>query len=96
MRAAQNKGDGPPPYLIRSPAIACHTVAKVMRVLSDRDLPLPRRDRFGELRWARATFSAVARILKNPAYAGAFVYERTRFRAAGRDGGSEAKNTQGY
>ncbi|MGO8337597.1 recombinase family protein [Rhizobium ruizarguesonis] len=26
------------------------TVAKVMRVLNDRDLPLPRRDRFGELR----------------------------------------------
>ncbi|MFW8584063.1 hypothetical protein ACOJBM_01260 [Rhizobium beringeri] len=37
-----------------------------MRVLNDRDLPLPRRDRFGELRWARATVSAVARILKNP------------------------------
>ncbi|TBD93303.1 recombinase family protein [Rhizobium ruizarguesonis] len=67
------------------------TVAKVMRVLNDRDLPLPRRDRFGELRWARATVSAVARILKNPAYAGAFVYGRTHFRAAGRDGGSEAK-----
>ena len=67
------------------------TVAKVMRVLNDRDLPLPRRDRLGELRWARATVAAVARILKNPAYAGAFVYGRTRFRAAGRDGGSEAK-----
>lgn len=67
------------------------TVAKVMRVLNDRDLPLPRRDRYSELRWARATVSAVASILKNPAYAGAFVYGRTRLRAAGREGGSEAK-----
>lgn len=45
------------------------TVAKVMRVLNDRSLALPRRDRHGELRWARATVSAVAAILKNPAYA---------------------------
>ncbi len=49
------------------------TVAKVMRLLNDRGLDLPRRDRHGDLRWARATVSAVASILKNPAYAGAFV-----------------------
>jgi DNA invertase Pin-like site-specific DNA recombinase len=54
------------------------TVAKVMRVLNGRGLDLPRRDRFGDLRWARATVAAVAAILKNPAYAGAFVYGRTR------------------
>src|SRR4029077_9408043 len=34
------------------------TVAKVMRVLNDRGLDLPRRDRHGDLRWARATVSA--------------------------------------
>ena len=49
-----------------------------MRVLNGRGLDLPRRDRHGDLRWARATVSAVAAILKNPAYAGAFVYGRTR------------------
>jgi len=54
------------------------TVAKVMRVLNGRGLDLPRRDRFGDPRWARATVSAVSAILKNPAYAGAFVYGRTR------------------
>lgn len=54
------------------------TIAKVMGVLNDRSLALPRRDRHGELRWARATVSAVAAILKNPAYAGAFVYGRIR------------------
>lgn len=70
------------------------TIAKVMRVLNDRSLALPRRDRQGELRWARATVSAVAAILKNPAYAGAFVYGRTKLRAAVHEGGSPAKIPQ--
>jgi hypothetical protein len=59
-------------------------VAKVMRVLNERGLDLPRRDRHGDLRWARATISSVASILKKPAYAGAFVYGRTRMRAYAR------------
>ncbi|CCV11512.1 recombinase family protein [Mesorhizobium sp. STM 4661] len=67
------------------------TVAKVMRVLNDRSLALPRRDRHGELRWARATVSAVAAILKNPAYAGAIVYGRTKPSATACEGGSPAK-----
>jgi DNA invertase Pin-like site-specific DNA recombinase len=67
------------------------TVAKVMRVLNDRGLDLPRRDRHGDLCWARATISSVAAILKNPAYAGAFVYGRTRMRALAREGASRAK-----
>jgi DNA invertase Pin-like site-specific DNA recombinase len=67
------------------------TVAKVMRVLNHRGLDLPRRDQHGDLRWARATTSSVAAILKNPAYAGAFVYGRTRMRVAARDGGTGAK-----
>jgi DNA invertase Pin-like site-specific DNA recombinase len=67
------------------------TVAKVMRLLNDRGLDLPRRDRHGDLRWARATICSVAAILKNPAYAGAFVYGRTRMRELTRDGASRAK-----
>lgn len=67
------------------------TVAAVMRMLNDRGLDLPRRDRHGELRWTRATVSAVSCILKNPAYAGAFVYGRTRIREARRDDRSPAK-----
>ena len=67
------------------------TVAKVMRVLNERALDLPRRDRHGDLRWTRATVASVAAILKNPAYAGAFVYGRTRMRAAVHDGRSAAK-----
>ncbi len=67
------------------------TVAKVMRVLNDRGLDLPRRDRHGDPRWARATISSVASILKNPAYAGAFVYGRTRLRSPIRGGASKTK-----
>jgi len=58
------------------------SVAKVMRLFNDRGLDLPRRDHHGELRWTQATTAAVATMLKNPAYAGAFVYGRTRLRAA--------------
>lgn len=67
------------------------TIAKVMRMLNGRGLDLPRRDRHGDLHWTRATVSAVSRILKNPAYAGAFVYGRTRIRAAARDDRSSVK-----
>lgn len=67
------------------------SIAKVMRMLNGRSLDLPRRDRHGELHWARATVAAVATILKNPAYAGAFVYGRTRMRDTTPDGGSPAK-----
>lgn len=62
------------------------TVAKVMRMLNHRNLDLPRRDRHGDLRWTRATVAAVSTILQNPAYAGAFVYGRTRIRAAAAEG----------
>jgi DNA invertase Pin-like site-specific DNA recombinase len=62
------------------------SVIKVMRMFNSRGLDLPRRDRHGDLHWAAATTSAVAMILKNPAYAGAFVYGRTRLRKASGDG----------
>ena len=67
------------------------TVSKDMRLLNDRGLDLPRRDRHGDLCRARATICSVTAILKNPAYAGAFVYGRTRRRALARDGASRAK-----
>lgn len=54
------------------------SAAKVMRHLNAQGLDLPRRDRHGDLRWTRATVAAVTTILKNPAYAGAFVYGRKR------------------
>jgi hypothetical protein len=54
------------------------SVGKVIRSLHDRALTVPRRDRFRDIIWRSPTSSNVAGILKNPAYAGAFVYGRTR------------------
>jgi len=48
-----------------------------MRTFVKRGLTLPRLDRHGDLCWRRPTVSSVTSILKNPAYAGTFVYGRT-------------------
>ena len=68
--------------LVFAAFLKLRSVAKVMRMFNSRGLDLPRRDRHGDLHWAQATTSAVAAILKNPAYAGAFVYGRTSLRKA--------------
>lgn len=52
---------------------------KVLRFFNDQDLRIPRRDRFGDLVWKKPTVAAILSTLKNPAYAGAFVYGRSRF-----------------
>jgi DNA invertase Pin-like site-specific DNA recombinase len=51
---------------------------RVVRYFDQHDLLLPRKDRLGDLVWRKPTTSAILSILKNPAYAGAFVYGRTR------------------
>ena len=56
------------------------SVGKVMRSFARRDLGVPQCDRFGEAVWRPATLDRITRILRNPAYAGAFVYGRTRSR----------------
>src|SRR5215467_11556115 len=54
------------------------SASKVLEFLNSNELFLPRRERFGDLVWKRPTVAAILQILKNPAYAGAFVYGRTR------------------
>jgi DNA invertase Pin-like site-specific DNA recombinase len=54
------------------------SVTKVVRYLNEQHLRLPRRDYSGDIVWRAPTIATVATVLKNPAYAGAFVYGRTR------------------
>jgi DNA invertase Pin-like site-specific DNA recombinase len=54
------------------------SVGKTIRSLRDHALTVPRRARFGDIAWRTPTNSMLLGILKNPAYAGAFVYGRTR------------------
>src|SRR2546427_9701619 len=54
------------------------SASKVLQFLNAHDLGLPRRDRFGDVVWKKPTVAAILQILKNPAYAGAFVYGKTR------------------
>jgi DNA invertase Pin-like site-specific DNA recombinase len=54
------------------------SVTKVVRYLNEQHLRLPRRNYWGDIVWRMPTIATVATVLKNPAYAGAFVYGRTR------------------
>jgi len=64
--------------LIFTTFLRLRSASKVLALLNAHDLTLPRRDRFGDIIWKKPTGAAILQILKNPAYAGAFVYGRTR------------------
>ena len=49
-----------------------------MRYFNEHELSLPRYNRFKELQWKKPKISTITFILKNPAYAGAFAYGRSR------------------
>ena len=54
------------------------SVSRVIRSFREHAITVPRRDRFGEVVWRTPTASVLLGVLKNPAYAGAFVYGRAR------------------
>jgi DNA invertase Pin-like site-specific DNA recombinase len=64
--------------LVFSTFLQRRSASKVLQFFNEQQLLLPRRDRFGDVRWRLPTVAAILAILKNPAYAGAFVYGRTR------------------
>lgn len=64
--------------LVFSTFLRVKSASKVLQYLNEQQLSLPRRDRFGDLIWKKPTVAAILEVLKNPAYAGAFVYGRTR------------------
>ncbi len=64
--------------LIFTTFLRLRSASKVLGFLNAHDLGIPRRDREGDVIWKKPTVAAILQILKNPAYAGAFVYGRTR------------------
>ncbi len=64
--------------LIFSTFLRRKAAAKVLRLFNDHELLIPRRDRFGDLVWKKPSIAKILSVLKNPAYAGAFVYGRSR------------------
>jgi DNA invertase Pin-like site-specific DNA recombinase len=64
--------------LIFNSFLQVKSASKVLRLFKDQSLLIPRRNRFGDLTWKKPSVAAILDILKNPAYAGAFVYGRTR------------------
>src|ERR671913_2301989 len=62
--------------LVFATFLQVRTAMAVVRTLQARGLTLPRRDRHGDISWRPATLMAVVGMLKNPPYAGVFVYGR--------------------
>lgn len=54
------------------------TISKVLRYMNQHNLLIPKYDRFHDLHWKKPTIASLAIKLKNPAYAGAFAYGKTR------------------
>ena len=64
--------------LIFTSFLQIKSASKVLRLFKDQGLLIPRQDRFGDVVWKNPTVSSIIAVLKNPAYAGAFVYGRTK------------------
>jgi DNA invertase Pin-like site-specific DNA recombinase len=54
------------------------SLAKVVDFFQKQKLKVPRRDQFGDIHWKRPSTANIVSTLKNPAYAGAFAYGRSR------------------
>ena len=64
--------------LIFATFLQVRSAARVLRSLNEGGLSIPRHKRLGGTVWRPPTIAAVLNVLKNPAYAGAFVYGRSR------------------
>jgi DNA invertase Pin-like site-specific DNA recombinase len=64
--------------LVFTTFLQVRSASQVLRVCNAQGLRLPRQDRFGRVVWRNPTVPAILSILKQPAYAGAFTYGRTR------------------
>jgi excisionase family DNA binding protein len=64
--------------LIFETFLRVRSATQVVRSFNDNSLLIPRKDDLGDIAWRRPTVPAICSALENPAYAGAFVYGRTR------------------
>jgi DNA invertase Pin-like site-specific DNA recombinase len=64
--------------LVFTTFLQARSASKVLQAFHQQGLALPRRDRFGDVAWRPPRVASILAILKNPAYAGTFVYGRTR------------------
>ena len=64
--------------LIFQTFLRVRSATQVVRSFNDDGLLIPRKDDLGDIAWRRPTVPAICSTLENPAYAGAFVYGRTR------------------
>jgi DNA invertase Pin-like site-specific DNA recombinase len=62
--------------LVYDTFLRLRTLTQTVRFFNQRDLRVPRHDRFGEVVWQQANTQSIYNILQNPAYAGAFVRGR--------------------
>lgn len=69
--------------LIFDTFLRVRSASQTLRYFNEQELSLPRYDRFRELHWKKPTIAAIVTTLKNPAYAGAFAYGRTRLMRKG-------------
>jgi DNA invertase Pin-like site-specific DNA recombinase len=64
--------------LIFETFLRVRSATQVVRSFNANRLVIPRKDDLGDIVWRRPTVPAICSTLENPAYAGAFVYGRTR------------------
>jgi DNA invertase Pin-like site-specific DNA recombinase len=64
--------------LVFTTFLQVRAACQVVCFFNHHELLLPRKDPFGDVVWRQPTVAAILGVLKNPAYAGAFVYGRTR------------------
>ena len=78
--------------LVFSTLLERKSIAQTVRWFIGQDLLLPRRDRFGDIRWKPATAASISSIVTNPAYAGAAAYGRTRWKKSETTGKMQGKS----
>lgn len=54
------------------------TIGQTLVYFNKHGLMMPRYDKFKQLQWRKPTLATLSNVLKNPAYAGTFVYGKTR------------------